>query len=116
VRLPLFPVQSITSIRYWDSANADTLFPADNYGLYADALGAGVYLKQGVSWPSVYSRPDAVRITFVAGYGATPESVPAPFRTAVKMAVEMNYDTTADRKFLQERIDAILKPYRRPGL
>jgi uncharacterized phiE125 gp8 family phage protein len=78
VRLPLTPVQSVTSITYFDALNATQTVPPANYALFADVLGSYVQPIGGAAWPAVYARADAIRITFVAGYGpaaAVPEAI-----------------------------------------
>lgn len=67
IDLPVVPVASVSSIAYYDSDNSSQTLSASAYALDADEWGARIVLNDGFSWPSVYSRPDAVRVTFVAG-------------------------------------------------
>lgn len=84
--LPVWPVLSITSIQYYDTDNAQQTFSSANYrlGKRIDDMGI-VQLNTDASWPSVYDRTGAVTITFVAGYGASPSSVPDHIRQALKI-------------------------------
>jgi uncharacterized phiE125 gp8 family phage protein len=89
LRLPLTPVQSV-SVAYSDTANVDQVFASGNYSLHSDGVGPFVLLGDSVSWPSVYSRADAIRVTFVAGYGAA-AAVPAPIKQALLLMVGSLY-------------------------
>jgi hypothetical protein len=50
-----------------------------------------VYLPDGVTWPSTYVRPDAVTVTYVAGWTAA-ASVPACLRAWCLQAVATLYE------------------------
>lgn len=92
LRLPLAPVQSITSVTYWDGDNASQTLSSDTYVLREDAAGAYVDLAPDQSWPAAYYRPDAVSVTFVAGYGDAATDVPEPIRQAIRMMVAHWYE------------------------
>lgn len=68
VRLPVAPVQSVTSVELLDEAGAATPFA----GFYFDAAdGFGrLALKSGQGWPTPLRAAGGIRIRFVAGYGA----------------------------------------------
>lgn len=87
IRLPLGPVQSVTTVKYYNSANSQATLSAANYALYSDALGPYIGWLHGYSVPSLYARADAIEVTFVAGYGDEPKDVPAPIRHAILMLV-----------------------------
>jgi uncharacterized phiE125 gp8 family phage protein len=135
LRLPLAPVLSIEGISYFDGENAQQTLPTSAYGLFTDTRGAFVGLKHDQSWPGVYSRGDAVSVTFKAGYATTPEvpadpgppevvavparsTVPEPIKLAIIMHVKSNYDPleSADRDSCQRAIAALIAPYRRVGV
>ncbi len=79
--LEITPVQSVVSIEVRDAAGAwvdqglvgfDLITDGDRYWLRAEA------------WPSgLAARPDALKVTYRAGFGDTAESVPADLRRAV---------------------------------
>lgn len=107
IRIPLVPVQSITSLAYWDTANADQTFNSGNYALYRDDQGSFVDLGQGFSWPSVYRRSDAIRLTFVAGYGNA-ASVPYPIKQALLLMVQEMYQfLDTDIAVRSETVDGV---------
>lgn len=119
MRLPLAPTASITSIKYFDSANVEQTLGAAVYGLFSDAIGPFVRLKPDQTWPSSYSRPDAVSITFDAGQAAA--DVPAPIKTAIIMLAAHLYehreavgpDALSEIPF---GVQALIAPYRRIGV
>jgi uncharacterized phiE125 gp8 family phage protein len=107
LRLPLTPVQSITSIAYWDLSNSDQTWNSAQYTLYA---GHGGTYVLGYSWPSIYGRADAIRVTFIAGYGDA-TAVPQPIKAAILFYVEMLYEGADPSKY-QFTIDSLTAPYR----
>lgn len=113
LRLPLIPVQSITSVAYWDTANADQVFPGASYSLHVSGGGPFIVLANGVAWPSVYSRADAIRVTFVAGYGNA-AAVPEAIKSAIKLHVEMHYDAPDEAK--QQAFERLVAPLRVPRI
>jgi len=89
--LPLSPVQSITSISYFDSDNQVQTLNVNDFYLYGDEDGAFIEPKTGVVWPSVYARRDAITIRFVAGFGAAAD-VPANITRAIRLIVAHWYE------------------------
>lgn len=108
LRLPLRPIQSIETVKYYDAAGAQQTLAGASYALLADAIGSYVALVPDASWPSTYGRSDAVRVTFVAGYG-DPEDVPEPLRLAIKVHVQMHYDPDGER--LRPIFEALIDQY-----
>jgi hypothetical protein len=68
--LDIGPVSSITSVKYLDSTGAEQTLSSAVYTLISESLPPRLVLKTGQSWPATYSADNAVRIRFVAGYGA----------------------------------------------
>jgi hypothetical protein len=72
-----------------------------------------VELADGQSWPSVFARPDALRIEYTAGYapvGSPPSdfvaNVPDLLKSAIKYDVQLQYDELSPDK-RQDIVDAI---------
>lgn len=92
IDFPVSPVQSITSITYLDTNGVQQTLPSSVYAL--DNTGQGKHslrLKYGQSWPAVLSQFDAVKITFVAGYGNA-DAVPSSVKQWILMAVNAFYE------------------------
>lgn len=90
IELPA-PLISVTSITYYDTANALQTWAATNY--VVDAVSepvARVALAYGVSWPLTYARPNAVIVRFVAGY--TAETIPADLKYWLCVWIGAVYD------------------------
>lgn len=98
LELGILPVQSIESVKYYDSVGLQTLDPA-NYVLDADAVPGWLLPAYDASWPSsypigwpdTYDAAQAVVVRFVVGYGATGASVPAEIRMWISAQVAASY-------------------------
>lgn len=119
LRLP-FPDVTAATVSYRDEAGASQTVPSGDILLLNDSLGGAVWRLPESGWPATASRPDAVTVTFTAGYGATPESVPAPIRTAILMIVGDLYKNreaqVSERMRDNPFLAMTLAPYRRVGL
>lgn len=76
IRLPIPPLQEVTAVEYVgiDGATGNV---ADfrEFGV-ASVNGAGFILPAyGATWPATRDEPEAVRVTFTAGYSAVPPQV-----------------------------------------
>lgn len=96
-RLPLPPLQSVSSITYIDLAGATQTVSAADYHVIAPTGAAGwIELVDTKTWPAaVADRPDAVRVDFVAGYGAA-SAVPVPIKQAALLMVGELYANRGD--------------------
>ena len=93
IRLPRPPLQSVTSITYTDANGAEQTLPASDYRVDTAAVPGRVILNRSAAWPSIADEPDAVKVTYVAGYGATGPSVPEEQRAAVLLFVGHLYES-----------------------
>ena len=125
IRVPLPPLQSVTSISYIDAAGATQTLAGAGYTVSGvGALGPGaIEPSYGNSWPATRDVPEAVTVRFVAGYasGESPEdasAVPQPVKQAILLLVGHWY---ANREAvnvgnivseLPMAVEALLAPYR----
>lgn len=118
LRLPIAPVQSVTSVVYRDTDGVETTLSASSYHLTSRAGDALVEAADGVAWPGTARRPDAVRVTVVAGYGvADTDAVPPPIRQAILELVADMYDRREVGKVeMRSTTRALLMPFRRWAL
>ena len=92
IELPIWPLQSVTSITYTDYLNAPTVWNATNYFVDAVKKPGRVVLAVNQAWPTVQLRAaNGVVIRYVAGYGAA-TTVPYTTRTAILLLVEHWYE------------------------
>lgn len=115
IRLP-FPNVSAATVKYSDATGAEQTFASSLWSLHEAAGGSVVVLAAGATWPVTDDRPDAVRITLTAGYGAA-AAVPQPIRSAILL---MTGDLWRSREAgsapagaLGGVADLLLAPYRR---
>lgn len=91
IDVPKPPLQSVTSITYVDTAGVTQTWVASNYIVSAPAgphANRGrITLAYNISWPSIRSQADAVKVRFVAGYGVNPSAVPALLRQGLLLDV-----------------------------
>jgi len=117
VRIPLrlAPVSSITHVKYYDGDNVLQTVSSSDYSLQIGHGGPYVVVDNDASWPDVYPRDDAVQITYVAGYGASGSSVPAPILHAMKLHVERLYEGAnwPDAAAHVAAEQALIAPFRR---
>lgn len=86
ILLPRSPVQSITSIKYQETADTETTISSDTYRLLSSREPAEVVCKTGYVWPVPIYEPDVVRIRYVAGW-TTRGDVPEAIKHAMLMMV-----------------------------
>jgi uncharacterized phiE125 gp8 family phage protein len=75
ITLPRSPVSGVESVTYYDSTGAQQTLAAGSYIVDTESIPARLVLADTASWPSTYSRPNAVSITFAAGYTECPRDL-----------------------------------------
>jgi len=93
IELPMPPVQSVTSVKYYNTNDTEAEFSSDYY--YVDTKGepGRVVLNFGESWPSTTLRPgNGVCITYDAGYGDAGSDVPENIRRAILLLIGHYYE------------------------
>lgn len=113
-----FPDVSSAVITYFDSDDVEQTFAAANYSIIETVQGSRIFIKSESSIPAMFARPDAVTVTFVAGYGEEADDVPAPIRQALKMMVAFHYENrdmppASSTDMTPMGATALLAPYRR---
>lgn len=93
MRLPLYPVTSVVSVKYDDTNGVEQTVAASNYDLLIDDLGAYIRFVETYSFPTLQDdQPAAVRITYRAGEPGTDDSpaeyaVPAAITQGMLLAI-----------------------------
>jgi uncharacterized phiE125 gp8 family phage protein len=117
LRLPFPDVTAIASVTYQDADDAEQTVNAASYAIKEDALSAYLFFAESFTIPTVYHRPDAVTVTFTAGYGAA-SAVPQAIKHAMLMLVSHWYENREAIQIGQGvseipmAVDALLTPYR----
>ena len=112
--LPKAPISSVSHIKYYDSDNALQTWADTNYNLIKPENQKGfVELVDGKDFPSIYTRGDAIKITFVSGYGSSASDVPEPIKQAVLLIIGSLYEKREDTvKRMPTTVEYLLEPYR----
>jgi uncharacterized phiE125 gp8 family phage protein len=84
LKLPRPPLQSVTSITYFDTAGVSQTWSSASYQVDAKSRPGRIALVEGQDWPDTNEQLGAVVITYVAGYGAA-EAVPAQVKQAIRL-------------------------------
>jgi len=81
------PIQSITSITYYDENNAQQTLDSSLYEVALKSEPAVLRPVSGQTWPNTYDRLEAIEITYVAGYETT-EEIPVAITEAMLMLTD----------------------------
>lgn len=102
IYLPYPNLISVDSIQYYDNLNVLQTLDSSFYDVSGVGGAGRVSLALGSSYPSTYSRPEAVQITFTCGYGDA-SAVPYSLRDAISTMVWFLFDgrgNQLDKPFL----------------
>lgn len=117
IRLPLPPLQSVTSITYLDTDGASQTLATSVYQVVNNGNSPS-YIREAYSqfWPTTYDQAQAVTVRFVAGW-TSGDLVPRPIYHAIKLLVAEWYDNrkaSSDKSFeeLPFSVRALLSPWR----
>lgn len=96
IDLGTFPVNSITSITYVDTNGATVTMPSSDYVLDTFSKPAQITLAYDKTWPAVRNQPNAVTVTFQAGFtgNASPvtNAVPKALTQAMLLTITDLYE------------------------
>lgn len=123
IRLHIAPVVSITSISYIATDGTPALYTTwDNTGnaaYFVDAISgangigpARICKKKNVDWPTIEAYPNAVKVVYVVGFGASGSSVPGPLKMAIyRLVGRWYYSRKGNEKEDFDFVADLLKPY-----
>jgi len=86
IELPRPPLQSVSSITYYDADGVQQTLATSVYQVDADREPAVIVLRPSQSWPTHDYRHNGIAVTYVAGYGAE-SAVPARAKQAILLLV-----------------------------
>jgi uncharacterized phiE125 gp8 family phage protein len=106
IKLPHPPVSSITSVKYIDTDGVEQTLGSSNYVLDDYPLVPFIREAYGIAWPSTRDEPNAVRVRYVAGYGANASDVPQLIREAIMLIVGhwMNFQPQSENGLVLARV------------
>jgi uncharacterized phiE125 gp8 family phage protein len=88
IDIPLPPLQSVASLKYFDVDGVSQTWDSANYVVVPGKVWR-IIPAYGLCWPSIRHQPNAVGIRFVAGYGDEGNKVPEPIRQALAEKVSL---------------------------
>ncbi len=92
IEIRQLPVQSVTSVQYVDEDQATQTFASSKYSTDTDSKPARIILQEDQSWEDTEPQyPQAVTVTYTAGYGATAASVPVEAKLAIVEWCRMHF-------------------------
>lgn len=94
--LPRPPLQSVSSITYIDTTGTVQTLATDRYTVDSYSEPGRIVPAYGYSWPSTRDVPNAVTITFIAGYTAA--NLPARAKILCGLLTHYEFDVRVDGK------------------
>lgn len=92
IKLPRPELVSVTSVKYYDTADTETTYSTDNYFVDTSSEVGRIGLNYNITLPSTTLRPqNAVIIQYVAGYGGASD-VPQRIKHAILMLAGHYYE------------------------
>lgn len=92
IKVPKAPLQSVTQIDYIDTDGNSQTLSSSVYTVNAKRDPGEIVQAYGESWPATRTVPNAVTVTFVAGYGDAATDVPEDLIHAMQMLIAHRYD------------------------
>lgn len=100
-------VTAITHIKYYNTSNVLTTFTDYTADLVSDR--ARIVLSDGITEPDTYDRPNAVIVTYTAGYTTIPDDIIAAMKLIIGELFEKRENTI---KSLPSAAEYLLAPYK----
>jgi uncharacterized phiE125 gp8 family phage protein len=102
IYLPKPPLVSVSKVEYYDINGALQEMDLSDFFIDTRNEPAKLVLKPGKSFPATESgRPNAVIITFIAGYGSSHTSLPKDLKTAIKLLVATAWENRQEDFVIQ---------------
>ncbi len=95
--IPRPPLQSVSSIKYYDEDETEATFDSSRYMVDTSSFVGRIALLKNYTYPTTTLRTiNGVVIQFVAGYGSLATDVPEMVRHAIKLLVGHLYENRED--------------------
>jgi len=102
VSLALGPVQSLSAVKYYDTDGVLQTATLSDFELVGLPNSPVARPKSGYVWPIAQSRPDAICVEYVCGYGDAVSDVPEAVRQGLLMLVAHwyeNRETSVEKQY-----------------
>lgn len=116
-RPPISSATTNVAITYTDANGNSTTLASSNYQVDFRSEPGRIYPGYGQTWPFPRDIPNAVTITYVAGYGNSVDSVPAGIRAYMLRVIAEMYENremtvVGTIASAYPHLDGMLDPYR----
>jgi uncharacterized phiE125 gp8 family phage protein len=103
---------SVTSVKYLDGDGVEqTLTATTDYVVETAEFVGRIRPAYDKDWPDTRDDFNAVRVVFVAGFGAASTNIPEPIRAALLLKIGALYNND-EAASLPGVIEAVIAPYR----
>jgi uncharacterized phiE125 gp8 family phage protein len=92
IHLTRGPVTAITVVKYLDASGVEQTLAGSNYRPILKGKARGLYFAETTSGISLADGPGVVWVDYVAGFGISADSVPAPWRALVAGLANYYYE------------------------
>lgn len=92
VTLVMGPFQSLTSVEFYDTEGTLQTATLSDFEVHRRGDYRICRPKKGASWPAADDREDAVKITYVAGFGNAATDIPPGILQAVRLVAAHFYE------------------------
>lgn len=104
IDLLLPDVQSITSVKYYDTAGVQQTLDPASYSLDSDSIPCWMLVV--ANWPATKDIANSVRVRYVVGYGAAAANVPDNTRLWIVAQVCSALDKQEPQPWIDRLLDA----------
>ncbi|MGE0109109.1 MAG: head-tail connector protein [Bdellovibrionales bacterium] len=116
--LPSGPLQSITSVTFYNASGEASSFDVSHLLLESGSVPSRAVLEDNAVWFPLQRAANGMVVDYVVGYGSSSADVPAPLRLAIKQLVLHWYENreaiARDESITRVpmTVEALLKEYR----
>lgn len=112
--LRIQPVSAVTAIEYMDENGTMQTWDSEEWTYGSYDLSTFIVPKLNFTWPTAAAMPNAITITYTAGFGSQPASVPSDIIQALKWIVaDMDLRREDSVQALPRASENLLRPYYR---
>ena len=96
LEVPKAPLQTVTSIKTYDDADAPTTFAASGYFVDSSSAPGRIVLRAGQAAPFGTRVANAIEVIFIAGYGNQGDDVPEDILQGIRLMLAHLYENRGD--------------------
>ncbi len=110
ISLPRPPLQSVTSVTYYDNNDNGAVWSAGSYFVDTVREPGRLALRLGSVWPVPTRLTNGIIIQYVAGYGNDGSAVPEAIKTAIRQLVAHWYEHRGEAAISPSARGAVILP------